>query len=659
MNDELTRLGLLYELSLTTIKHGDPVVNARDFINKLLSRKALNYGAIWLDSHEEKGVLFFKRLYSSPSQKDQVSIDKEKFNAIFSDSMPVITDATVFEGVGVKGHFCYFKLEEIGILEICSENQKEKVSYESMYPFRDVIDQFTSSLIGGFANQNLKEEINRRKLAEKSLQSHKRKYEQIISNIHLGLLEIDNNETITYANSSFCDLSGYDLVDLVGLKASDLLSNESFSIKRVKEKKNEPEGEGVNTYELLISDNKGNDRWFVVSTVPNYDPMGVQMGLVGVFLDITRQKMLATENEFKDTRIKKLFDLSLDALITINESGRVVEWNKQAEIIFHYAEKEVLGKSVTELIMPEKFKKAHNDGLTNYLKTGHGPVLNKRVEISAVKKNGEEFPIELTIFPLKFQEKHYFTAIIIDITERKKTSTKLQEALEKEKELNKMKSQFISMTSHELRTPLTTIKSNNEIISYLFEQGNISENKNFPKYLRRIDENVNRLTKLVNDILILGKLDSKVVPFNPVKCDVLDFISRKIFPNLTETPVLKVSGDQYKINIDKDLFINILNNLIENAFKYSEASEKRPEMSVNFKKEHLEITIKDNGIGVPLEDQNKMFKSFFRASNVDNVKGTGLGLAIVKEFVELHSGSISVESNLGLGTLFTVVFPKN
>jgi signal transduction histidine kinase len=295
--------------------------------------------------------------------------------------------------------------------------------------------------------------------------------------------------------------------------------------------------------------------------------------------------------------------------------------------------------------------------MKKFLDSGDGPVLNKRIEVPGLHKAGHELPLELTIFPYQYKGKHYFTAFARDISELKTSRENMEKALERQKELNTLKSQFISTTSHELKTPLTTIQSNTEIINYLLENAPTLDRVKLQKNIDRIANNVERLGQLIDNILMIGRLESKKFPFNPEPHDLNKLIISRIIPNLgNRKPGYKVEGKPKMITVDANLFTHILNNLIENAFKYS-VGAKTPGLFMEYLEHSVRISVKDYGIGIPKADQEKLFESFYRASNVDNIQGTGLGLSIVKDFVELHRGTIAVKSEQNQGTTFTLTFP--
>lgn len=236
----------------------------------------------------------------------------------------------------------------------------------------------------------------------------------------------------------------------------------------------------------------------------------------------------------------------------------------------------------------------------------------------------------------------------------------LEISLAKETEINRMKSRFISMTSHEFRTPLTTIQANTELLEIFLGNQSLANPKPAEKYLGRIVTEVTRLTHLMNDILLMGRIESGKIPFNPTSTDVVAIIyelkETQRFDDADNRRLqISVNGTPINIELDPFLFNHIITNLVSNAFKYSKGRPD-PELILNFTDSSLQITVKDHGIGIPAADQPKIFDSFFRSSNVENIQGTGMGLAIVKQFLDLHSAQISLESIEHKGTAITLTF---
>ncbi|MCR9254052.1 MAG: PAS domain-containing sensor histidine kinase [bacterium] len=654
--DSLSHITLLYELSVKTLKHLDPKETAKTFINTFLSRKNLSYGAIWLTADGGEEILF-SSLYSLPSSQENNRLNKNQFLNYFKDENLVIHEHSMFNKK-ISGNFAYVKLGEFGILEVESKSKDIVLDRDNLYPFIEVFNQLAVSLESSYSYQNLEKEIKQRKQAEKSLEANEEKYKRIVDNIELGLLEVDANDIISHANNAFCKLVEYELHEIIGKNASELLLRESDRESMKKRNASRKRGNS-DVYQIPVITKSGTEKWMVISGAPNFDSQGNQVGSIGIHLDISDQRRLANENAFKDSKLSNLFEVSLDALISVNDLGVVIEWNPQAEKIFGYTKEEIMGQELSKTIIPHAFRKAHSDGMDNFHKTGHGPVLNKRIEITALRKNGEEFPIELTIFPIEHHDSHYFTAFVRDITEIKQSRETMTEALKQQTELNTLKSKFVSMTSHELRTPLTTISTDIELMNYYIESPKEVDKSKLSNIVNRMNTNADRLNHLISNILLIGQLDSDKVPFNPEPIEVSEYFEKNILPNYTNGArklTYSIEGNPYNLNVDKNLFTQINDNLISNAFKYSEGG-KAPEVVLEYRETEFLLHVKDFGIGIPKSDQEKLFSTFFRASNVGNVQGSGLGLTIVNEFVKLHEGLITFNSKESEGTTFTVRIP--
>lgn len=379
---------------------------------------------------------------------------------------------------------------------------------------------------------------------------------------------------------------------------------------------------------------------------------------------IAKRDQEKAEKELKESeeKLRKILHNAIDAVITIDSQGVVKDWNLQAEAIFGYTAEEAIGKALTETIIPKQHHQSHDSGMKRFNETGKGPVLNQKIEITAMRKSGEEFPIEMAIIPVESKGEHSFTAFLSDITIQKQVQEEMEKALNKERELNELKSRFVSMTSHEFRTPLTTIKQNADLISYQLENNLPNEFPGFKKYIDRIEGDVNRLTALMNDILMLGRIESGKIEIKKLSIDFVKFIqvlSQKHSEADAENRAIRltVQGVPQDVEVDVQLMHHVVSNLFSNALKYSQG-KKAPEVNLSFNKlSRIKLSIKDYGIGIPEKDQKGLFESFYRATNVRNIQGSGLGLSIVKEFTEMHGGTIEVISEEGKGSEFILELP--
>jgi signal transduction histidine kinase len=249
--------------------------------------------------------------------------------------------------------------------------------------------------------------------------------------------------------------------------------------------------------------------------------------------------------------------------------------------------------------------------------------------------------------------------VIKNITERKKTEKELLKSVEKERELSDMKSKFVTMASHEFRTPLTTILSS---VFLLENYGQDELEKNKAVHLGKIKRSVNNLTELLNDFISLGKLEEGKVKVNYTSINVRAFLE-ELVPEMElvrkgdQTIRCEYLGEESDILLDKQLLRSILLNLIGNAIKYS-SIDAEIKLIAQLMEDRLVIQVIDHGIGIPQEEQQQIFKRYYRASNAAHISGTGLGLNIIRKYTRLMKGKVEFQSRVGEGTTFKVTLPK-
>lgn len=239
--------------------------------------------------------------------------------------------------------------------------------------------------------------------------------------------------------------------------------------------------------------------------------------------------------------------------------------------------------------------------------------------------------------------------------------SEIMKVIEKERQLNKLKSSFISMASHEFRTPLTTIQSSNELISMYLDSTDEPVDTKLSKHVLRIRTELERLNSLLKDVFTLGRLDVGKARLNKDITSLTGIVKQVVLENSIPFKdrgiTIKTEGKERQLRLDSQLISHVLSNLINNALKYSQGKQD-PEVTVTYREEDVVLEVRDFGIGIPKKDQEGLFESFSRASNVGDIEGTGLGLVIVKQFVEMHGGIITYESKVNKGTTFKVTLPN-
>ncbi|MFN8436633.1 MAG: PAS domain-containing sensor histidine kinase [Cytophagales bacterium] len=356
----------------------------------------------------------------------------------------------------------------------------------------------------------------------------------------------------------------------------------------------------------------------------------------------------------KEIRLNAIINTAVDGIITIDNRGLIESINPAVTKLFGYSKQELIGKNIS-ILMPEPDRSRHDMYMDKYEKTHKANIIGKGREVLGKRKDGSTFPFLLSISEIVIKDKKIFTGIIHDISELRE----VKDALQKEKQLNELKSRFVTMASHEFRTPLSAILSSASLISKYIS---LEDNEKRIKHINRIKSSVATLTNILNDFLSISRLEEGMVQVNPSDFDIEE-LSSEIMDELNS--YLK-DGQQIKyqhvgnkdLNLDKNIIKNIIINLISNASKYSSEGKEiifNTEISENI----LNIYVKDKGIGIPDDDKPFLFNRFFRAHNAGNIQGTGLGLNIVKKYIDLLNGTISYKSELNEGTEFYISIPNN
>lgn len=386
-------------------------------------------------------------------------------------------------------------------------------------------------------------------------------------------------------------------------------------------------------------------------------------------------------------RFGALFNYASIGILVTNKQGEIVMINEFALKQFGYSREELVGQKV-EILIPKRAHHRHEEHRQRYNNAPQSRPMGIGLDLFAVRKDGSEFPVEISLSNYQNEEGDFVIAYISNITERKKAEasieklnneleqmveertvqlTKALDALEiskeelttalgKEKELNELKSRFVSMASHEFRTPLSTVLSSAFLIKQYAAE---ADQPKRDKHIQRIVNSVGMLTDTLNDFLSVGKIEEGKIQVRISNFNIPQHLNAVIQEMQgiirEEQEILYVHTGEEEVSLDPTLLKHIIMNLLGNAIKFS-APTAAIHLNTVKTTSHFTLAIKDNGIGMSQEDQQHLFERFYRGANASNIQGTGLGLHIVSKYSELMNGRISCESELGTGTLFTVVF---
>ncbi|MCC7012997.1 MAG: PAS domain S-box protein [Planctomycetes bacterium] len=418
---------------------------------------------------------------------------------------------------------------------------------------------------------------------------------------------------------------------------------------------------------------------------PAFDAIGQ---ILGAWRDAQARSLVEAKLRESEERHRLIVDTALDAVVSMDARGVITAWNRQAETMFGWSAQEAVGRPLAETIIPYGKRDAHRLGLANYLSQRFGPLLNSRLETVALRRGGEEFPVELSIAPLHRAGTVSFTAFLRDITERRaaqlelrrhrdhleelvlEQTQSLREALERAEVADRTKGEFLANMSHELRTPMHAILSfarRGESKSHEAAQEKLE------RYFEAIRVSGSRLLLLLNDLLDLSKLESGRMRFEMRRHDLRAIVEsaidefRALALERRVTLSLAPTSADTRVPCDEVRMLQVVRNLLSNAIKFSplesairlEFAEASLSTADGGARAALALHVTDEGCGIPDAERAAIFEKFVQSSQTTSgAGGTGLGLAICREIVNAHQGTIEAVNNPGRGATFTLLLPR-
>ncbi len=384
-------------------------------------------------------------------------------------------------------------------------------------------------------------------------------------------------------------------------------------------------------------------------------------GFVTAYRDISNEfrsrKALAASQQ----RTREVIDRSKDAFVSMDEDGRVFDWNPAAEEIFGWSRHEAVGQLLSDLFIPEEFEAKHRAGLTRYLETGESSLIGRRFEAMAQHRSGRRFPVEVTLGTQSVEGRHVFNAFLWDISERRRTEEELTAARDRADIANRAKSEFLANMSHELRTPLNAIIGFSEMMKLGI--GTSLDGRGM-EYAENIHDSGKHLLALINDILDISRVEIGRVDVDETVFNLNDATETclKLLQHAAERNGVSVENEiavrPLYIKADIRLVRQIILNLVGNAVKFSGSGDSI-RIWAESDADHVSIFVSDEGPGMDPEEAERIFSPFVQLNEtIESAQGgAGLGLAIVKRFAELHQGTVAVTTAPGLGTTIEVRFP--
>jgi PAS domain S-box-containing protein len=354
-------------------------------------------------------------------------------------------------------------------------------------------------------------------------------------------------------------------------------------------------------------------------------------------------------------RLRAIVETAVDGIVTIDDGGTVTSFNPAASRIFGYAADEVLGRNVS-MLMPEPHRGAHDGYMRDYARTRVKKIIGIGREVVGLRKDGTQFPMDLSVSETVLGDRRVFTGIVRDVTERKRAEAALAKQAEDLARSNVELERFAYVASHDLQEPMRTVRSFAQLLQ---RRCGAQLSGDATEYLQFITDGVSRMQALINDLLAYSRVTSQGGAFAPADCN---HIVRMVIDNLhasiqaggaevTADPLPTVVGDATQLG-------QVFQNLVVNAIKFRRDRPPRVHVSASERPGEWVFSVADNGIGIAAEYFDRIFIIFQRLHTIEEYGGTGIGLAVCKKIVERHGGRIWVESKVGEGSTFFFSIPK-
>ena len=512
-------------------------------------------------------------------------------------------------------------------------------------------------------------DITERKRAEDDL----RFQAQLLNTVGQAVIATNLDNQVVYWNRFAETLYGWSADEAVGRNIVEITPTDTSREQAAEIMARLQSGENWSG-EFIVQRKDGTTFPALVTDTPIVDEKGAQIGVIGVSIDITERKQaeeaiwgLNADLERRvvegtaqyvsaKERTEAILNSSADAIILCRPDGTIDQANLVFDTMFGHHMDEVLNQPLTSLMIPQHAP-LQERAMSAVIETRQP----QRLEVTIQQHDGSTFDADLMLSPVIRQDSTLagVVCIIRDISERKRMENDLREALANEKVLGELKTRFTSMVSHDIRTPLSVISTSAEILRDYYDR---MDEETRSRHFERIGSQIERMVELLTDVLTINREFAGAASFNPVSLD-LDQYCRTLVEEFRDSSAAKhvllyaPPDEGVQIQADEKMLHQALTNLLQNALKYSpEGSTIRLDLTLDATDAIFRIA--DSGIGIPEADLPALFEPFHRASNVGAIEGTGLGLAIVKRSIEAHGGTITCETQVGVGTTFIIRIPK-
>jgi PAS domain S-box-containing protein len=501
-------------------------------------------------------------------------------------------------------------------------------------------------------------DIHELRSARDSLMDMERRLLAIIDNSPNLIFLKDSDGRFLLVNREFERLTGISRDQIIGKTDDELSKLREASALLTNDGEVPRSGEVMVLEEPATTDRV--PRWSAVQKFPIVDRDGRTCATGHITTDVTARKRAEEQLRLAENRSRLILDSSLDAVITIDASDAITGWSKSAEDIFGWSCEEVVGNRMADTIIPMQYREAHLRGLTHFLATGEGRILNRRIEIAALHKAGHEFPVELTVTAIRFEPTWHFTAFLRDLTDKRRVEEALREARDELTRVTRLTAmgQLSASIAHEINQPLTAIAANSDTCLYWLSRKEADLAKaraaaqRLAKDARRASEIIARIKALMNKTPV----ERAPLDINDAIRDVMKLTEGELRRHRI-TMLAGLHESVPRINGDRVQLQQVILNLILNSIESMMLVEDRPRtLSITSRvvdDKMVEVSIHDTGVGLGSTVVDRLFDAFFTTKH----NGTGMGLAICRSIIEAHDGQISAIPGAQFGAIFQFSLP--
>jgi PAS domain S-box-containing protein len=503
-------------------------------------------------------------------------------------------------------------------------------------------------------------DFNARKIVEEKFVESEQRYRTLVDNMSEGLLQVDNDDLIIFANRKFCEMTGYSLEELAGKVGHIVLFDEEE--RTIIEEKNLLRRKGIiDTYEIKMRRKNNAYRWVQIGGSPITDIKCMVVGSIGIFTDITERKIIEKELQESEKKYRDLFEKSGDAILIIH-NGKFVDCNQATVKMLRYNDKKELLETHPSQLSPE----FQPDGKPSLEKADEMMNIamekgSNRFEWDHKKADGEIFPVEVLLTAINTDgENKILYTVWRDITERKKSELQLAKYAEELNALNSIKDKFFSIISHDLRGPFQGFLG---ATSFLVTEIDTLSKEEIKELGEALNISLHKQFDLLNTLLDWSRwqsgdvsIKSEIILLKSIINDVIQPF--ELLASQKRIELFNTVNESISVFIDKNMLSLVIRNLISNAIKFTKENGFI-KISALMKDKFVEVTVEDNGVGISQDNIKKLFRMdlYYSTEGTSNESGTGLGLLLCKEIVDKYNGNIWVESELGKGSKFIFTIP--